>query len=322
MGKATEIRRPGQAAPSIHDQLLSYVRDDFWVANESSLAAKLRTSPSSILQSAGMTADPWQAALLNHMGQARDAAQYLILCSRQSGKSQTAAAAALLTALLDPPATVLVISRAQRQSAEVLRKVKELHRAYRGQHVRPRPFAPVHLDRAALDLESTGGIATGDTELVQDSVLSIELSNGSRVICLPGKADTTVGYSAVSLLILDEAARIPDDVYRYMRPMLAVSQGRILALSTPFGKRGWFYDAWVRCDEAKSQSLAEPWRRIRITADDCPRISQQFLQEERNSIGAYWYNQEYLVEFNDAIGAVFSNADIQASLADIEPLSI
>lgn len=265
-----------------------------------------------------MTADPWQAALLGHIANGqRDGAQYLVCCSRQSGKSQTAAAAALLTALLDPPATVLVISRAQRQSAEVLRKVKELHRGLRGQRIRRREFNPVHLDSKALDAASSDPFGPADdTQLVQDSVLSIELSNQSRVICLPGKADTTVGYSAVSLLILDEAARIPDDVYRYMRPMLAVSQGRILALSTPFGKRGWFYESWVRCDEAKERGHTEPWRRVRISADECPRISAEFLEEERQSIGERWYRQEYLVSFEDAVGAVFSSDDIKATLSD------
>jgi hypothetical protein len=73
----------------------------------------------------------------------------------------------------------------------------------------------------------------------------LELGSGSRIVSLPGTEGTIRGYSAVSLLIGDEAARVSDALYYAVRPMLAVSQGRLLALSTPFGKRGWFCEEWT-----------------------------------------------------------------------------
>jgi hypothetical protein len=60
------------------------------------------------------------------------------------------------------------------------------------------------------------------------------------------------------LVIVDEAARVPDDLYRAVRPMLAVSQGRLIALSTPFGQRGWFYDE-LHGSGPKSTSAAKFW---------------------------------------------------------------
>jgi hypothetical protein len=45
----------------------------------------------------------------------------------------------------------------------------------------------------------------------------------------------------VALMICDEAARIEDPLYYSVQPMLAVSQSRLIALSTPFGRRGWFF---------------------------------------------------------------------------------
>jgi hypothetical protein len=75
-----------------------------------------------------------------------------------------------------------------------------------------------------------------------ESALRLELENHSRIISLPGQEQTVRGYAGVSLLIVDEAARVPDDLYFAVRPMLAVSNGRLIALSTPFGKRGWFYE--------------------------------------------------------------------------------
>ena len=62
-----------------------------------------------------------------------------------------------------------------------------------------------------------------------------------------------------------------------VRPMLAVSQGRLIALSTPAGKRGWFYEAWIGGDS---------WHRVKVAATDCPRISQAFLDEELRELGA------------------------------------
>ena len=94
--------------------------------------------------------------------------------------------------------------------------------------------------------------------------------------------------------------------------MLAVSRGRMLALSTPFGKRGWFHSEW----EGQGD-----WAKIKITAEHCPRIARTFLDQERKALGDRWYNQEYLCEFTDVIDAVFSYSDIQAAMSDdIKPL--
>lgn len=111
---------------------------------------------------------------------------------------------------------------------------------------------------------------------------------------------------------MDEAARVEDALYRSVRPMLAVSRGRLVCLSTPFGKRGWFFEAW---------NSSEPWERYRIIADECPRITADFLAEERQALGERWYRQEYLCSFEDTIDAVFSWEDIAASVSPaVKPL--
>jgi hypothetical protein len=157
-----------------------------------------------------------------------------------------------------------------------------------------------------------------DSRFTNAGVSSIEFANGSRIISLPGSPDTIVGFSAISLLILDEAARIKDDLYALVRPMLAVSGGRLIALSTPFGRRGWFWSAWDRCDKAAMRGESEPWQRFRITAGQCPRISAEFLAEERMAIGERWFRQEYETEFMDTVDAVFRSEDIEAMLGSTE----
>src|SRR5262249_38406488 len=125
---------------------------------------------------------------------------------------------------------------------------------------------------------------------VQGSALRLELANGSRIISLPGDEKSVRGYSGVALLVVDEASRVPDELYYSIRPMLAVSGGKLAALSTPYGKRGWFYEAWEGADS---------WRRVKITADQCPRIPRAFLEREEKAIGPRWFRQEYHCSFED-----------------------
>jgi len=236
----------------------------------------LALDPVLLARRAGLDPDPWQADVLRSTAPRR-----LLNCSRQSGKSTVAAIRAVHAALYEPGSLVLLLSPALRQSQELFRKCLDVYRAL--DHPEP-PEA--------------------------ESVLRLELANGSRVVALPGKEGTIRGYSGVRRLIVDEASRVPDDLYRSVRPMLAVSGGDPDAMSTPFGTRGWWYEAW-RSDE--------PWQRVEVPATQCPRISAAFLAEERRTLGAWWYAQEYECRFMDAADAVFRAADIQAAFTPDAP---
>jgi hypothetical protein len=133
----------------------------------------------------------------------------------------------------------------------------------------------------------------------------LELSNGARVVALPGREGTIRSFSGVALLILDEAARVPDILYRSVRPMLAVSRGRLIALSTPFGRSGWFYDEW---------SGNGPWQRVQIPWTQCPRITPDFIAEETRALGQAWVDQEYNCLFTALEGLVFP--DFEKAICD------
>src|SRR5262245_1815319 len=154
-----------------------------------------------MMRGLGLEPDPWQVEVLEG-GQRR----LLLNCCRQAGKSTAVALLALAEAQFVPLTKVLLLSRSARQSAELLRRVADYHR---------RVGAPLLRRRSATELE---------------------LSNYSRVVSLPCREDTVRGYDNVDLLIIDEAARVPDELYRAVRPMLAVSNGRLICLSTPCGK--------------------------------------------------------------------------------------
>lgn len=200
------------------------------------------------------TPDPWQAKFL------RSGAQRIALnCSRQSGKSTTTAILALWEAINRPKSVIVLDSPSLRQSQELMLKFSEFL-----------------------------SLVNKNVKLDSDTKLSVRFANGSRVLALPGSEKTIRGISAVTLLILDEAAGIPDELYGAVRPMLAVSKGRLILMSTPRGEQGFFYDTW-----AKSAG----WQKVEVPWNQCPRIDPAFIEEERLERGNAWVAQEYECKF-------------------------
>lgn len=221
-------------------------------------------------QAVGIEPDRWQEDLLRST-----ATRVLLNCARQSGKSTVAGVLAVHAALHESHSLVLLLSPTLRQSQELFKKCLSIYRAA------DNPVPP----------ES-------------ETALTLTLEN----VSLPGKEGTVRGYSGVRLLAIDEAARVPDDLYASVRPMLAVSGGRLVALSTPFGTRGWWYEAWINQEE--------PWERYRITVEECPRISPEFLAEEQRNVGEWWFRQEYFCEFLDAQSQAFRRDDIEEMFSE------
>jgi hypothetical protein len=226
----------------------------------------------------GSDPDPWQRDVLVY-----EHPRLLINGSRQSGRSSVSAVLGLYEALYRPPALVLLVSASLRQAQELGKKVFDGFRAL-------------------------GKPVSAEAE----NRLSLELSNGSRIVCLPATEGTIRGMSDARLIVLDEASRVPDPLYHAVRPMLAVSGGRLMAISTPWGKRGWWFEAW-------EQGTA--WHRVQVTALECPRITAAFLEEERRSLPAWIFDQEYMCVFGDTLDSVFRREDIQAMLShEVTPL--
>jgi Terminase large subunit, T4likevirus-type, N-terminal len=218
--------------------------------------------------------DPWQCELFWST-----AKRIILNCNRQAGKSSSTAALALHGALHVPKSLTLLISPSQRQSSELFRKVTDFLESL---PVKPR--------------------------MDEDNKLSLQFENKSRIVSLPASEPTIRGYSAASLIVMDEASRIPDAIYGAVRPMLAVSGGRLILLSTPFGRRGFFFEAW--------ENGGPDWQRISITADQCPRITTKFLAEERRDLGEWWFKQEYQGAFVETIDQLFTFESIQKALHD------
>ncbi|MFL6033070.1 MAG: terminase large subunit domain-containing protein [Rubrobacteraceae bacterium] len=222
--------------------------------------------------------DSWQEDLL------RSASNRVLLnCCRQSGKSTITAIVALHRALYHPGSLILCLAPALRQSQELFSKMALFYRNL------GKPIS-----------------AVGERKL------SLELENGSRIVTLPGSEKTTRGFSGTSLLVLDEAARVEDQLYFAVRPMLAVSGGTLMMLSTPYGKRGVFYEEW---------SDGHGWERYEVPASQCPRISEEFLEEERACLPPFIFRQEYECSFEEIEDQVFSVDLIDRAVTEeVQPL--
>ncbi len=232
-----------------------------------------RHDPIAFARALGLSVDPWQERVLRS-----DSKRLLLNCCRQSGKSTIASVKALHRALYEPDSLILMISPSLRQSGELFRKM----------------------------LGYLNKLGSAKPKMAEENRLSVRLANGSRVISLPGAEETTRGFTA-TLVILDEAARIDDGLYKAVRPMIAIRDGGIIAMSTPFGMRGWFYKEWTE---------GEGWESVRIPATECPRLKREFLREEERSLGRMWFSAEYLCQFvaNDA--AFFDPSDVRRAITD------
>lgn len=209
----------------------------------------------------GMTPDPWQERLLR----AKD--DVILNCSRQAGKSTAASMLVVHRAVTLPNHLALLISPSDRQSSELFRKVREF-------------------------LGRVPGVS-----LAEDNVHSAKLTNGSRIVSLPSSAETIRGFSAVNTLVEDEAAFVDDSLNMTVRPMLAVSRGQLVLMSTPNGRKGHFFDAW--------HDTRGSWHRERVPCWDVPRIPRPFLEEQRRIMGEF-FRQEFECEFiHAASGRVY-----------------
>lgn len=212
--------------------------------------------------------DDWQVEVLRELITWRK--NVILLCSRQVGKTESVACAAYIEACLG--GFVLIVSPSDDQSKEFMVRL--------------------------IDYHTKHGLVKGRSDPTKHELL---LESGGRVLARPNNEKTIRIYSAVSLLVIDEAARVPDSLYGAVSPMLAVSGGRVALLSTPFGQRGFFHKEWI--GEGRDN-----WFRHRVPWHGCPRLTRQFIESERRTHGDIWVRQEYECEFMKPEGAYFDVA--------------
>jgi hypothetical protein len=227
-------------------------------------------------------ADVYQARVLRSRHK-----RLLLCCTRQFGKSTTAAVSASHHALYHPRAVVAVSAPVGRQARELALKIEQM-----------------------LELSPS---RLGGRVRRRDDELGLVLENGARIVSLPGREANVRGLSGCTYLVIDEASRVPDALYKSLRPMLATTDGRTLLMSTPFGQRGFFHASYG----------SDAGERLVVRAVDCPRISASFLEAERRELGDVWFRQEYMCEFIDTSTGLFPHSSVlEAVDAELGVLSL
>ena len=202
--------------------------------------------------------DPWQAKLLRDPGM-----NIGMCCARQIGKTLATGWKAAHHLAYHKKAVVVVTARTERQSKFLMRQTKK-------------------------------ALRNAGVPLARNSIFEIELANGSECYALPGSEDTVRGVSGVTLLIVDEAAFTSDGLWDSVMPMVAISQGQTILLSSADAKLGFFHSIMTSDDPA--------WSRYRVTAYDCPRYDADWLDWKRRNTSERVFKREFLAEFVDAQG--------------------
>lgn len=226
-------------------------------------------------RAAGAPLDPWQWDLVLGAG------YWIARCGRQVGKSTAAALKALHQAAFEAKSLVLLVSPTERQSRELFAKVTEFS--------------------ANLGLVP-----------INQNLGSIEYRNRSRIVALPGTPATIRGFSAPKLVIVDEAAFVDREIFPAVRPMLAVSGGNLVLLSTPFVKGDYFDLEWDR----------DGYNKLEIKSADCPRIPTSFLTKEKEDLPLWLYRREYECVSMESENLVFGASAFEAFRSNVAPLGV
>jgi hypothetical protein len=222
--------------------------------------------------SVGFNPFGWQVQALEN-----DADRTIFNISRQGGKSITTAIIALHEAVTVPESLALIAASGETQSKELLRKVRRF--------------------------------CSGTTRrLIAESKTAVEFDNGSRILALCGREGAARSFSEATTVIIDEASRVSVELLDAISPTLAVKAGRLIVLSTPFGKRGFFYELFVKGGDA--------WERYEVPWYECPWISENYINQEKARMSESHFAQEYLNAFVETDESAFNYGDIERAFSE------
>jgi tRNA(Met) C34 N-acetyltransferase TmcA len=219
--------------------------------------------------------DSWQSDFLTDTQHKR----VILNCARQTGKSSMVAIRAIYEALTTPGSLILVISPTFRQSMLLFSKIMRFY------DTAERPILPI-----------------------KETETQLRLENDSWIVSLPSSEANVRGFSKVDFIAVDEAARVGADVYAAIMPMLLVSGGRIVMLSTPWGYDNFYSDVWHNNDN--------DWHKVKITADACPRITKEAIAIQRENMLSWQIDQELYCSFESSQLSLLSESAIKSLFAE------
>ena len=135
------------------------------------------------------------------------------------------------------------------------------------------------------------------------STLTIETIYGSTFQAFSMDSPNSIrGYTVDGVLVMDECAFYPDELpdgsepwSSIIMPITKARKPKVLAISTPKGKRGFWYDMYL-----KAISGVKGYKEISATIYEDDLISKDEIEDIRKSVSPLAFREEFLVEFLDS----------------------
>jgi len=233
--------------------------------------------------------DPWQKDFLATEG------DKILCCGRQVGKSVIAARDAAEYALKHSNKQVLMIAPTERQAYELFDKTL-----------------------GYISEKSFSKIKKGKDRPTKHK---INLTNKTTIHCLPtGLSGTGIRGRTIHRLYVDEASRVPEEVWTAITPMLLTTAGDLILLSTPFGRQGYFYRIWNNPDNSftKFETTSQDVMENRPIGDSWTKLQREkaleYLKREREEMSTLQFGQEYEGKFIDELRQFFPTELIKKCL--------
>jgi len=199
------------------------------------------------------------------------------------------AAAECVFASKDAPLTILCIANKKEQAEEILIKIKafleQVPRWYWGdEYFSPDPDAEKN----------------SKTIFKKDAQSRIELFNGCRIIARASTANATRGISAVSVLIMDEAAFFEDGVAAYTTAaatMASNPKSKTVMVSTPNGRDELYYNTYRQALNKENNFVAVQFRWYQD-----PRFNKYLVWKKKDEATGEWlYDEDPIISEDGSI---------------------
>jgi len=219
----------------------------------------------------GFTALPYQEKILTDKSK-----RIAVRMSRQAGKTTTIAVRGIWFAATHPKTLSLIVAPSLRQSMIMMDRVQGFLYGMKPD------------ERKAI---------VGKMQRT-----TIWFRNASQMVALPCSPNLLRGYTAHQVLA-DEAAFFRDDeiiFYNILYPMLATTDGTLIASSTPWATKSVFYQM------CKDQKLEKIWSRHHVTWRDVVAaglMTQEFIDEMRTVSPPERFIREFEAEFSEDVDA-------------------
>ncbi|KKL89228.1 hypothetical protein LCGC14_1916820 [marine sediment metagenome] len=220
------------------------------------------------------TMDEWQKDILAVVG------HLILICGRQTGKTEIIAYLESLYVLNTPNAHLLIVSGVERQAGGLYRKML-----------------------AYIEDNHPKALTRGDQRPMRTV---FHLENGSVVRTEPlGNMGSGARQHTVTRIVFEEMQLIPEDAYSAITPMLLTTGGDIHMLGTAWATEGYAYER--ESDEDFTVARIDSEKVAELRPEPQRTIMLKHLERERKRMSEAEYAQEYLAIPSEKMRQIFSD---------------